>query len=118
MTSDPDKGMEWLENNIDNAIKGLNLIVTEMYDQLRNSPERLAMILLLRRDGRKHLSELKDELSLSRKAVAHHAKVLERWGIVSSRLDDAPEDYAAVLVRYVELTPMGENMIKCLEAEE
>lgn len=117
MMSDPDKGMEWLEANIDNAIKGLNQLVIDMYAQLRNSPERLAMVLLLRREGRKHLSELKDELSLNRKLVAHHEKVLEKWGIVSSRLDKAPRGYAAGLVRYVELTRIGENMLTCLEAE-
>ncbi len=112
-----DKGMEWLEANIDNAVKGLELIITKMYAQLRNSPERLAMVLLLRRKGRKHISELKDELSLSRVIVAHHVKVLEKYGIVSSKLDDAPKGYAAELVRYVELTTIGENMVKCLEAE-
>ncbi len=113
--SDSDKGIEWLEANIDNAIKGLDLIVAQMCDQLR-APERLAMVLLLRREGRKHISELVDELSLSRKWVAHHEKVLEKWGIVSSKLDKAPNDHAAVFVRYVELTRMGENMLKCLEA--
>lgn len=115
--SNPDKGIEWLEANINNAIKGLDLIVAQMYDQLR-APERLAMVLLLQRDGRKHLSELKNELSLSRKWVAYHEKVLEKWGIVSSRLDKAPRGYAAGLVRYVELTRMGENMLKCLEGED
>ena len=96
-----DKGIEWLEANINNAAKGLNLIIAKMLDQLRD-PERLAMVLLLR-DGRKHISELKDELSLSRQLVTHHAKVLEKWGIVSY---DDPKDYAAELVRYVELTTM------------
>jgi len=115
--SNSDKGIEWLEANIDNAIKGLDLFVADVYDQLR-APERLAMVLLLRREGRKHISELKDELSLSRKMVAHHEKVLEEYGIVSSRLDKAPRGYAAALVRYVELTRMGENMLKCLEASD
>ncbi len=115
--SDPDKGIEWLEANIDNAIEGLNHIVTKMYDQLR-IPERLSMVLLLRRDGRKHLAEISEELPLSRKLVAHHEKVLEKWDIVSSKLDKAPRGYAAELVRYVKLTPIGENMMRCLEAEE
>lgn len=117
MTEEADKGIEWLEANIDNAIKGIDLIVAQMYDQLR-APERLAMVILLRREGRKHISELINELSLSRKWVAHHEKVLEKWGIVSSKLDKAPKGYAAALVRYVELTPMGENMLKCLEASD
>ena len=108
--------MEWLEANIDNAVKGFDAIVVKMFDQLR-VPERLAIVQLLQRGERKHLVEIADDLSLDRNLVAHHEKALEKWGIVSSELDDAPEDYPAVLVRYVKVTPIGVRMLECLEAE-
>lgn len=115
--SDFDKALDWLEEHTEEATKGLDAIVEKMYSELRDVPDRVAMVRLLRREGRKHLGELRDELSLSRQLVAHHEKALERIGALSSKLDKAPKDYPAVEVRYVELTSLGERMLTYLESE-
>jgi hypothetical protein len=113
-----DAFLVFAEENPELIAEGINDVVAKMYAELRDFPDRIAMARLLQRGGRKHLGELKDELSLSRKLVAHREKALERIGVLSSKLDDAPEDYPAAMVRYVEITPLGERMLKYLETKE
>lgn len=115
--SDFDKALDWLEEHTEEVAKGFDAIVEKMYSELRDVPDRVAMVRLLQREGKKHLGELGDELSLSRQLVAYHEKALERIGVLSSKLDKAPKDYPAVAVRYVELTSLGERMLAYLESE-
>jgi len=112
------KALDWLENHVEEAAKGLDAIVEKMYSELRDVPDRMAMTRLLQREGKKHIAELVKELSLNHKVVVYHEKALERIGVLSSELDNAPDGYPAVLVRYVAITSLGERMLKYLETEE
>ncbi len=115
--SEFEKALDWLEDHTKEIAEGFDLIVEKMYAELRDVPDRIAMVRLLQRDGRKHLAELAEELSLGRKVIAYHERSLERIGVLSSELGKAPEGYPAVYVRYVEVTSLGERMMKHLDKE-
>ncbi len=115
--SEFEKALDWLESHTEEASEGINRLLKKIQTDIQETPNRIAMLRLLHQGGRKHLAELVEELSLGRKLVAYHEKRLERYGMVSSKLDKAPEGYPAVYVRYVELTPLGERMMRHLDKE-
>ena len=69
-------------------------------------PKRFAIVDYVRKTGRKYIAEISAELSIDRKIVSFHLKVLEREGLINTRLErKIPPKGNPVFVRYVDITP-------------
>lgn len=88
-------------------------------------PHRFAIADLIRRKGRKYITEISNELGINRKVVSYHVRKLEKAGLVTTKLERTPRrrmkpagehvrraSPAPVLARYVYLTELAEKILE------
>ena len=76
-------------------------------------PKRFAIVDLIRKKGSKYIKEISDELRINRKVVAFHLKVLEREGMIKTKLTRKdPPSGNPVFVRYVEITEDAKKVLE------
>ena len=80
---------------------------------LISQPIRFAIVDLIRKNGKKYIAEISNELGINRKVISYHLRALQKQKLITTELTPKiPAGGNPVYVRYVELTDLTTEILE------